>query len=96
VTEDQNEPFAADPVTPDLTDDVDLDHSGDRVDAEEFPDTAPTAERTGHEAVDSVLQSLDALSGAPVAEHVAVFEAAHDRLRGTLATAGDSTPSPQG
>jgi hypothetical protein len=92
VTEDQNEPFAADPVPPDPTDDVDRDH----VDADEPPEIAPTVERTGHEAVDSVLQSLDALSGTPVAEHVAVFEAAHDRLRGTLATAGDDTRPPLG
>jgi hypothetical protein len=53
-------------------------------------------ERTGHEAVDSVLDSLDDLAGIPVAEHVAVFEAAHDQLRGTLATAGDNPRPPQG
>jgi hypothetical protein len=87
VTEDQSVPFA-----PDAPDEP-TEHTG----AEESAEiTSPAAERTGHEAVDSVLDSLDALAGTPVAEHVAVFEAAHDRLRGTLATAGDNTPRPQG
>jgi hypothetical protein len=33
------------------------------------------------------------LDGRPVSEHVAVFEAAHDRLRSALAHAGDDTPT---
>jgi hypothetical protein len=39
--------------------------------------------------VDSVLDSLRELDDVPVSEHVAVFEAAHDRLRGALADAGE-------
>jgi hypothetical protein len=50
-------------------------------------------EPTGNEQVDAVLASLSVLDGAPVAEHVAVFEAAHEALRGALATAGE-TPAP--
>jgi hypothetical protein len=45
--------------------------------------------QTGHPAVDEVLRSLGALDGAPVDEHVAVFEQAHEQLRRTLAGAGD-------
>jgi hypothetical protein len=45
--------------------------------------------RTGHPAVDEVLRSLGALDGAPVDEHVAVFEQAHEQLRRTLSGAGD-------
>lgn len=40
--------------------------------------------RTGVEEVDVVLESVDDLDGAPVDEHVAVFEGAHDRLRRAL------------
>jgi hypothetical protein len=47
------------------------------------------AELTGHDAVDEVLGSLERLDGRPVAEHVAVFEAAHEGLRVALADAGD-------
>ena len=39
--------------------------------------------------MDAVLASLDDLDGRPVAEHVAVFESAHDRLRSALADAGN-------
>jgi hypothetical protein len=46
-------------------------------------------ERTGNPVVDSVLDSLRELDAMPVSEHVAVFEAAHDRLRGALADAGE-------
>lgn len=51
------------------------------------------AEPTGHPEVDGVLASLDSLAERPVAEHVAVFEAAHERLRGALASAGDDASS---
>jgi hypothetical protein len=47
----------------------------------------PVAEeplRTGNEAVDRVLESLDALDDVPVDEHVAVFERAHEQLRAAL------------
>jgi hypothetical protein len=47
------------------------------------------AEHTGNPVVDSVLDSLRELDRLPVSEHVAVFEAAHDRLRGALSDAGD-------
>ena len=57
---------------------------------------APEAvERTGNPAIDSVLASLDSLADIPVADHVAVFEAAHDQLRSALAGAGDSPAHPQ-
>ena len=61
---------------------------------DEGPDlsaAAPVAdiEHTGNPVVDSVLDSLRELDQVPVSEHVAVFEAAHDRLRGALADAGE-------
>jgi hypothetical protein len=44
-----------------------------------------TGERsTGIAEVDAVLASLDGLADKPVADHVAVFEQAHDRLRRAL------------
>jgi hypothetical protein len=55
--------------------------------------TAPASvESTGHPQVDAVLASLTALDDTPVEEHVAVFESAHDTLRGALANAGDAPP----
>jgi hypothetical protein len=39
---------------------------------------------TGIAEVDAVLASLDGLADQPVADHVAVFEQAHDRLRRAL------------
>lgn len=66
-------------------------HDGDQV---EHPAIEhPAVEHTGHPVVDRVLDSLEDLAGTPVADHVAVFESAHDQLRGALANAGD--PSPQ-
>ena len=44
--------------------------------------------RTGDLAVDTVLEELGELDGAPVDEHVAVFEEAHEQLRRAL----DATP----
>ena len=58
---------------------------------------APDAPRvaTGNAAVDGVLSSLDALADLPVAEHVAVFERAHEQLRAALdAPAGPKPPVP--
>jgi hypothetical protein len=52
-------------------------------------DDAQADARTGHPAVDEVLRSLDSLGDAPVDEHVAVFEEAHEQLRRTLQGAGD-------
>lgn len=40
--------------------------------------------RTGVDEVDRVLASLEGLDERPVAEHVEVFEAAHEQLRGAL------------
>jgi hypothetical protein len=50
-------------------------------------------ESTGNPAVDAVVESLHGLDDTPVDEHVAVFEAAHEALRGALANAGDTPPS---
>lgn len=47
------------------------------------------AEHTGNPVVDSVLDSLEELDRLPPAEHVAVFEAAHERLRGALTDSGE-------
>ncbi len=41
-------------------------------------------EGTGHADVDAVIASLSGLDDLPVAEHVAVFEQAHESLRRTL------------
>ena len=46
---------------------------------------------TGVAAVDQVLADVAAVSGTPVAGHVAVFERAHDQLRRAL----DSQPEPR-
>jgi hypothetical protein len=51
-------------------------------------ETQPVESRsTGHEAVDAVVASLASLDDLPVADHVAVFERAHESLRGALADA---------
>jgi hypothetical protein len=52
----------------------------------EASDTEPV--RTGVEEVDAVLELVEGLDRQDVAEHAAVFEAAHDRLRSAL----DGTP----
>ena len=46
--------------------------------------------RTGNEAVDGVLDSLASLDDAPVDEHVAVFERAHEQLRAALDSPRDT------
>ncbi len=58
-------------------------------DAPEDDLAAPVSTQTGHAAVDEVLRSLSALDAAPVDDHVAVFEQAHEQLRRTLSGAGD-------
>ena len=63
-------------------------------DQHDVPDLSAVAsaaeiEHTGNPVVDSVLDSLRELDRVPVSEHVALFEAAHDRLRGALADAGE-------
>lgn len=50
---------------------------------EQAPDALAEA-RTGDARVDGVLDLLADLEGRPVAEHVAVFEKAHDELRTAL------------
>lgn len=47
---------------------------------------------TGHESVDSVLETLLGLDDRPVSEHVSVFEAAHESLRSALARASEPEP----
>ena len=49
-------------------------------------------EGTGHADVDAVIGSLSSLDDLPVAEHVAVFERAHESLRRTLVRAGQDGP----
>ena len=46
-------------------------------------------QEAGHAEVDDVLGTLSGLDEAPVSEHVAVFESAHERLRAALADAGN-------
>jgi hypothetical protein len=56
----------------------------------EAPDVSPDFPdgdgdpRTGNEEADAVLDSLAALADLPVDAHVAVFERAHEQLRGAL------------
>ena len=57
------------------------------------PLVAPELEGTGNADVDAVVGSLMALDDLPVAEHVAVFEQAHESLRRTLAGAGQDSPA---
>ena len=54
------------------------------------PEAVAAIESTGNDAVDEVVASLQQLDGAPVSEHVPVFEAAHERLRAALSDAGDT------
>ncbi len=50
-------------------------------------------EGTGDRAVDAVIESLDGLDDLPVAEHVVVFEQAHETLRRALAGVGQDRPA---
>lgn len=47
-------------------------------------------ETTGVTSVDQVLADVAAVADAPVSDHVAVFERAHDQLRRAL----DAQPAP--
>lgn len=48
------------------------------------------SERTGVPAVDAVLEAVESVGTLPVAEHVRVYEMAHEQLRRALdATPGD-------
>lgn len=60
--------------------------------AREEPATAAEVEGTGHADVDAAIVSLSSLDDLPVAEHVAVFERAHESLRRTLVRAGQDGP----
>lgn len=51
------------------------------------------ADLTGHPVVDEVLEAMQGLQDRPVEEHVAVFEAAHEKLRAALTDAGDRAGS---
>lgn len=46
-----------------------------------FPRGVP---QTGNAAVDAILTEVVGVASQPVAEHVAVFERAHERLRAAL------------
>ena len=50
----------------------------------------PEIESTGDQSVDRVLADVAALADAPVADHVQVFERAHEQLRRAL----DAQPEP--
>jgi len=55
---------------------------------------ATDVEVTGDAGVDAVVASLSVLDDIPVADHVGVFELAHESLRRALAGAGPDTPNP--
>lgn len=56
-------------------------------DTDDASQAAPI-EFTGQAAVDAVLASLESLDDLPVAEHVEVFDRAHEGLRRSLDEAG--------
>ena len=62
-------------------------------DPEVEPAVEVEVEGTGNAEVDAVVASLTALDDLPVAEHVTVFEQAHESLRRTLAGAGQDSPA---
>jgi hypothetical protein len=55
----------------------------------------PEPVTTGDETVDAVVASLRGLDDLPVAEHVAVFEQAHESLRQVLNSAGEPVQASQ-
>lgn len=85
VGPDETSPEETQQVPPEPVDETD-----DAVAEPDLSAAAPTrVEHTGNPVVDSVLDSLEELDRLPPAEHVAVFEAAHERLRGALSDAGE-------
>jgi hypothetical protein len=70
-----------------VTDELTRDDQDEAADLSAMSETP--VEHTGDPVVDSVLDSLEQLDDLPVSEHVAVFEAAHERLRGALTDAGE-------
>ena len=77
-----------DEVSQDLADEPDL-----PVDGEPSLDAGGHV-RTGNVTVDAVLASMEGLDDAPVNEHVAVFEHAHEQLRAALDGAGEAAEAP--
>lgn len=75
------EPGSTDPERHDL--------ESQDVESVEGLESGPDEVSTGVSEVDAVLASLDGLDGRPVAEHVEVFEKAHERLRRALDTPAD-------
>lgn len=63
-------------------------------DGDQRYDGGQDSDLTGDPAVDEVLRTMQGLQGRPVDEHVAVFEAAHEKLRAALAQAGDRPSGP--
>jgi hypothetical protein len=69
-------------------------------DVDEQQATAPRglpdgpADPTGHPVADEVLAAVDSLGERPVGEHVAVFEAAHEKLRAALTDVEDRPDGP--
>jgi hypothetical protein len=57
------------------------------------PATQVAVEGTGNADVDGVVGSLAGLDDLPIADHVAVFEQAHESLRRTLSGAGQTSPA---
>ena len=55
--------------------------------------TEDAAGGTGNAEVDAVVETLVALDEFPVADHVTVFEQAHESLRRTLSGAGQDGPA---
>ena len=69
-------------------------HDEDMVD-ESGPSLEPDGHvRTGNVTVDAVLASMEGLEDAPVSEHVAVFEHAHEQLRRALDGADEPAGGP--
>lgn len=72
-------------------------HDGaDDAHAASGPAAPEPVEFTGQAAVDAVLESLAALDDLPVAEHVEVFDRAHEGLRQALNDAGREPTSSEG
>lgn len=89
---DQVGPESPEQAGAEVADSVDAAQTAEDAQAAE-PDLSAAAparvEHTGNPVVDSVLDSLEELDRLPPSEHVAVFEAAHERLRGALSDAGE-------
>jgi len=56
------------------------------------PGSGSQTVRTGVPAVDQVLDAVDQVEGAPLEEHLAVFERAHTSLRAALDDVSSRTP----